>query len=644
MKAIQLNPFQLIPTFLSLILLWYGQESLCQTQLWTQQDHVKIHARGTGNTTGHIGFLSIENKSKSEIHLNIPTLLIPSNGKEQPYVVPDPVQASIPPKSTVEVPLSGYCVDVKRPPVADGAKMSPVDSWIVKDPDMFDENGLIPDKLYDFWRIGTPGEDGKPPTHPVVKFIDFKDFDNHAVVVNHLPLDHPLYRIPAADTGQGMPGITQAVVIHKDSIRYSAPLIFDAINKISITTDSLQKSGNMVTPFSTNQPKEREAVIQQSFWIYTSILSDDRYEKEDFQSKMDSQLEETTKMSKEKLPEAVVESFNAGVDDFWNTFNLVGTEAKVINTNLHLGPAAERAFDAVINVETPSNKQFTPHVKDLEDQLGHDISGVKVHSDEAAGATDSLKSSAVSGGADIVMKDPIFPSDELIGHELVHNDKVRKDLVHQSSTPPMVTQDEAAKVAAGNQYTQNAEEIEEEFHQDCVCDSISYVVKLFRGTLNRKNELEKQEEVETKYFKSNFEAVDINNQTVFKLDPMLKEDESFRLHFRALDVHCQCKSSSESESSKCEFYSSKNLRTASYQSRVGVKFKKTHGTRRVFDISKKDQNYHDFTFTPDPKSSDKFIEIEFDITAFCHSQKCATAGRRNTVECVEKFRIKIENK
>lgn len=48
----------------------------------------------------------------------------------------------------------------------------------------------------------------------------------------------------------------------------------------------LQKKGSLTTPFSGNPEKEREAVIQQTFWIYTSALAGRPYTKAEFANKL----------------------------------------------------------------------------------------------------------------------------------------------------------------------------------------------------------------------------------------------------------------------------------------------------------------------------------------------------------------------
>lgn len=110
----------------------------------------------------------------------------------------------------------------------------------------------------------------------------------------------------------------------------AAPALLKAIEEIGSTYDKLKTEGKITTPFSAAPEKEREAVIQQTFWIYTSNLRQKPYTKEQFSTRTYEQYEEMMKIKPITLPADKKKELDKGIDDFWNTFQLVGTQAKVL--------------------------------------------------------------------------------------------------------------------------------------------------------------------------------------------------------------------------------------------------------------------------------------------------------------------------
>lgn len=111
----------------------------------------------------------------------------------------------------------------------------------------------------------------------------------------------------------------------------AAPSLLGALHEISKAYDKLKNEGRITTPFSGNPEKEREAIIQQTFWIYTSNLRQKPYTKEQFSNRTYEQYEEKTNIKPITLPPDKKQQLNKGIDDFWNTFQAVGTEAKILN-------------------------------------------------------------------------------------------------------------------------------------------------------------------------------------------------------------------------------------------------------------------------------------------------------------------------
>lgn len=109
-----------------------------------------------------------------------------------------------------------------------------------------------------------------------------------------------------------------------------APQLLDALKRLNEAFEKLKKENKITTPFSGAPEKEREAVIQQTFWIYTSQLNRRPYTKEQFSDRTKEQYKEKTNTDPNGLPPEYKLKFEKGIDDFWKTFEAVGKEAKIL--------------------------------------------------------------------------------------------------------------------------------------------------------------------------------------------------------------------------------------------------------------------------------------------------------------------------
>jgi len=257
------------------------------------------HARGTGRTTGHIADLSIRNGTENPIVAEVGPFLIPSNGKDQSYIVPSSTLINVAPGATIVIALEGYCADIHTPPVADGEAMPPIDSWI-------EVSGGLP-------------SDWKPETlkgwQPLASNIPN---DVRSII------DRPQLLIPGTDSPLNY------IIDQNKHPEEAAPVLFEMINLITDAYDNLKETGKISTPFSNTPPRERESVIQQTFWITAAALTGTGYKIDDFAKRTEQQFEETTGQKIQKLKPEQKKELDAGVADFWNTFQAVGVEAKVI--------------------------------------------------------------------------------------------------------------------------------------------------------------------------------------------------------------------------------------------------------------------------------------------------------------------------
>jgi hypothetical protein len=112
----------------------------------------------------------------------------------------------------------------------------------------------------------------------------------------------------------------------------AAPLLFDAVSRIHSNYVALRENPIplFITPFSSVREREESSVVQQTLWIYTAALEGDPYTIEDFEDKMVDQLETSTGQDFMEMDERVQDQLTAGVEQFWDAFTLVGTQAKVI--------------------------------------------------------------------------------------------------------------------------------------------------------------------------------------------------------------------------------------------------------------------------------------------------------------------------
>ena len=242
-------------------------------------------ARGTGRTTGHIADLTVRNNSDQPVELPPAMFYLPSDGKHQGYVARPVPGHVIAPGAVANVPVDGYCSSVHRPPIPAGEAIPPLEDWIV-----------------------ATGESG-PVEIPAV--------------------DDPMAPGQALVPGTDTP-MPRAVSLDDEPMT-AVPLLFAAITEIERVTVELQEDGELRTPFSSNPDREREAVNQQTFWLFVSELENEPYTREDFTQRLEAQYEDRTGIPVAEASDEDRERLEQGADDFWDAFELVGAEAKVIN-------------------------------------------------------------------------------------------------------------------------------------------------------------------------------------------------------------------------------------------------------------------------------------------------------------------------
>jgi hypothetical protein len=273
---------------------------------------LKVVATGTGQTTGHIANLSITNTTGSTVRINPQTCYIPSDGKYQPYVATIPA-TSVPPGTSI-LQVEGYCANVYAYPVPDGNSMPIITDWIP-----VIQSGI------DIPKGGTN-------ILPTPSVPAFQSADVQALVQS--PGYTPLSNSAATPVMTNWPGTNipfEGTIKPESHPKPFAPVLVEAVNRITKAFDDLKLAGNVNTPYSADPEKEREAVIQQSFWIYTAEITGREYQKEQFREKILKQFEDKTDMKVESLSMEEKAKLENEIDVFWNTFLEISIEAKVLN-------------------------------------------------------------------------------------------------------------------------------------------------------------------------------------------------------------------------------------------------------------------------------------------------------------------------
>lgn len=253
--------------------------------LFAQHNNVQFTAVSTGATTGHLADLMVNNNTAIELNTTLGPFFIPSDGKYQPYITVTPIKVIVRPNETMTYPIMGYCVDIHRPPISNGKFLPKFEEWIT------------PSTLPNYWNP-SPSKGWTPST-----------IDN--------------YLIPGTEVS-----LKSAINVDKYP-QEAANVLFTAIQKISLAFESLKNIGSLETVLSSKPENEKEGVLQQTFWIYTSLIQGKAYEKEEFIAKMKEQINNKSNNSIKSLTLEESVNLEKGLDDLWSSFQQVGTLAKL---------------------------------------------------------------------------------------------------------------------------------------------------------------------------------------------------------------------------------------------------------------------------------------------------------------------------
>jgi hypothetical protein len=294
---------------LRVTLIWGNQKveeenQALKTALLNPQEDLTFTPFGTGETTGEIIKVMVTNPTTETIMFSIPPSIVPPTGKFQGYTIIEETTGSLLPGETATFPLKGWCYDIHSKPVKDGMEVTSINNWI------------------SVTEAGPPLQPGTiPPKNSVFEFSKA-----------HPGMEHKS-GVPVGGTYCTYPGTSELfeyTIDIKDHPAEAAPLLFESLYYIIEAYDSLKEEGLIETPFSAYPLKEKESILQQTYWIYTSILDDEPYTVNDFENKLIDQYETSSGTSFKDASKEVQEELKKGTQQFWTTFNLVGEEAKVL--------------------------------------------------------------------------------------------------------------------------------------------------------------------------------------------------------------------------------------------------------------------------------------------------------------------------
>ncbi|MBK9255433.1 MAG: DUF4157 domain-containing protein [Saprospiraceae bacterium] len=546
-----------------------------------------IKVTGTGRTTGHIASLSVSNPTKEPINVKIGnggSFLIPSSGPYQPYVVPSIPAIPVQPGKTVTVPVEGYCVDIRRPPVGPDIPMPPVQSWIESTPQSITEVSVAPQIPEPF---NPPVSNTMEVTLPTKMAISLQEATN---ILQSLPPPAPMrnWNCPdlVTDNSIFIPGTDHLMPINinvDDMPGLAAPLLLDAINRITHAIDKLDMDGVINTPFSNNKDKERESVIQQTFWMYSAGLSGQAYTKNDFENNTIKQFETTTGKNYGDIPVNQKDQIDKGVDDFWNTFSAVGVEAKILPKPV-----------------PPTND---PIRKEMEDAFGGmHKSNIKINEDKQI---PSIGAKASTKGDSVIPNTGTNPDPSLLGHEAAH-------VIQQSSTPTQTLPENL-------DFQSN--EVEREpmarpANTSCDCKEMTFnlVVKGQNTDRNKKRD--------NRPVSSGQESLtESENEKVLIFDDWSQGDY-FTINFNTFKMKCDCQNAGVVTNVECDFFPGKNKSTVTDKGRIKLESKPEKIDKTVFEIVSENDGAgqkYEYKYTPQKDQPDSFT---FCFSAYCKSDKC----------------------
>lgn len=518
-----------------------------------------VVVKGTGRTTGHIADIIVTNPNNQMVVVrpgssDIPEsggYLIPSDGGRQPYAVPIIPDIRVGANKTVTVPVEGFCVDIRRPPVPAGEDMPPIASWV----------GL-PTTLPTVHQTS----DGAPiihiPTRTALPVDEAEWLLQDKPKPSGIGRPCPPRPCRSCPTFPGTENPIEHIINGEEQLGIFAPIILEGIKNITKVVDSLQQDGRIRTPFSSTPPREREAVIQQTFWIFTSALTGQEYPEKEFESNTYEQFETATGQPVNNLPTDQELNIKDGIEDFWQTFQAVGAEAKIL----------------------PSPPPPPPSPTPVEQSNWQNNSKVYY--------TAKLDSGAETESEPKVDRVPKMTSQHYVNAEGNPVSPTSEDKDEEEEEGPE----------------------EEENNRPCKCDNLTFDLIIRRENSKARNRSENLHNggiIIEQSGQSEKVEIDVRDW---------KEGDFYYISLMRGKMNCSCTNAGSAESIECDFYArSKN---SSQKNRLYMtKDPSDDEGVESQDPADADKYRRDFKFTFNPQEANTKV-IEFCYSAYCFSKDC----------------------
>lgn len=249
--------------------------------------------KGTGNVSGIIATIKLQNTSSDTVNFDTPFLYIPSSGKYQAYLIPPTSHISLPPGKKIKISFQGYCLDIQKPAAPKNKKLPPVEEWIAI---------------------------GNALTVSINKYM---------VDPKYLTLPRVVTNIPEKINTE-----KETVLIPRERLEEALPMISDAYEKLENTIHLFQKNNQTFTVFATSPEKEKLTLMQHSIWLYTAALTGSTYEYEYFEKKLILEIENETSVSFNKMSITFQKDILDQSRNFWKTFLAISDAAGIIKSSV----------------------------------------------------------------------------------------------------------------------------------------------------------------------------------------------------------------------------------------------------------------------------------------------------------------------
>jgi hypothetical protein len=257
---------------------------------YIESGEIKADFKGTGKVSGHVLTIHLKNLTSESITVDIGPLYVPSKGKFQPYIIPETTPVTIPPDGEVSVPLDGICTDHTKPPVSSGKPGPGSDMW------------TTPTAISNNWQ---------------------PEMNNGWQPNNDSPLINPV---------SGQP-LNHSIDLDKYPVE-GGSILFDYVSRIRKTIEDLQDNGGLSTPYSDDPMRERQFLLTQTIWYIASYLRGKPYTISQLSNTILRDYATNTSTKPSKIPATILDELEDGTYDIWNTIQLVGVEAKILNPEL----------------------------------------------------------------------------------------------------------------------------------------------------------------------------------------------------------------------------------------------------------------------------------------------------------------------